>query len=158
VIEIRELVEADLTRAEQLPLHRFDGFREEATYLVAWDGDEPLGHVHVAWSATELGLPELQDMYVLPEHRGEGIGSALAAEAERLAAARGHGRCSLSVSDANADARRLYERLGYARAEVPPKRVTGTIEVRGGTLDVDDTLLYFTKDLSILRPPVRRRR
>jgi GNAT superfamily N-acetyltransferase len=158
MIDVRELTEADFGRAQALPLHRFAGFRDDATYLVAWDGDLAVGHVHVAWARTELGAPELQDMYVLPERRGTGIGTALARAAEELAQARGHDRCSLSVSEANGDARRLYERLGYAATDTPPKRVVGTVQVRGGSIDVDDTIVYLAKDLSISPPPVRRTR
>jgi GNAT superfamily N-acetyltransferase len=150
VIEIRPLDVEELERVgAALPLHRFDGFTEDRAYLIAWDGGEPVGHVHVAWTRTELGLPELQDMYVLPDRRREGIGTALAAAAERLAAERGYDLCSLSVSDRNDEARRLYERLGYVATDRPPKRVQGTIEVRGGSIEVDDTLLYLTKRVDL---------
>ena len=152
MIDVRELDERDFERAQRLPLHRFHGFGGRGTYLVAWDGDEPVGHVHVAWSGTDLGVPELQDVYVLPDRRNAGIGTALTEAAERLAAARGHDRCSLSTSDANHGAIRLYERLGYARADFPPKRVQGTIEVRGGTIEVDETLVYLEKELVDFSP------
>ena len=49
MIEARELDERDFERAQVLPLHRFDDFGGRGTYLVAWDGEEPVGHVHVAW-------------------------------------------------------------------------------------------------------------
>ena len=156
MIEVRELAERDFERASVLPLHRFDGFTDRGTYLVAWDGADPVGHVFAAWRGTELGVPELQDMYVLPGRRSAGIGTALAAAAESLARDRGHDRCSLSVSATNDAARRLYERLGYEPANVE-RHVQGTIEVRGGTIEVDDTIVYFAKTLSILPPPVRRR-
>jgi ribosomal protein S18 acetylase RimI-like enzyme len=48
-----------------------------------------------------------------PEHRGKGYGGALLALAERLAADCGKKGLSIIVSDANAGARRLYERAGY---------------------------------------------
>jgi GNAT superfamily N-acetyltransferase len=148
VIAIRALSNVDFEAADAaLPLHRFDGWRDRSTYLVAWDGTDPVGHVHVAWRGTELDIPELQDMYVLPERRSQGIGGALVGAAERLAAERGHDRCSLSVSDANLRAQSFYERLGYARADVPPKRVQGTIVIRCEPVEIDDTLLYFTKRL-----------
>jgi GNAT superfamily N-acetyltransferase len=146
VIAIRVLSDVDFEAADAvLPLHRFDGWRDDSTYLVAWDETEPVGHVHVAWSGTELGGPELQDMYVLPERRSQGIGGTLVGAAERLAAERGHDRCSLSVSDANLRTQSFYERLGYVRADLPPKPVQGTIIIRGEPVEIDDTLLYFTK-------------
>jgi GNAT superfamily N-acetyltransferase len=146
VIETRVLTEADFDLVDAaLPLHRFDGWADDSTYLVAWDRGVPIGHVHIAWSDTELGLPELQDMYVLPERRSEGIGGALVAAAEHVAVDRGHDHCSLSVGEGNRRARSLYERLGYAPAQVPSKRVQGTIWIRGEPVEVDDTLVYFTK-------------
>ena len=50
---------------------------------------------------------------VSPHHTGSGYGSALLAEAERLAARAGKSGMSLAVTDTNAGARRLYERCGY---------------------------------------------
>ena len=148
MIDVRELRPDELDRVgATLPLHRFNSWRDESTYLVAWDGDEPVGHAHVAWAGTELGLPELQDFFVPETLRRRGIGTALAAAGEALVARRGHDRVSLSVSDTNRAARRLYERLGYLPADVPPKRVVGRVSVRGGTIDVDDTLVYFVKPL-----------
>jgi GNAT superfamily N-acetyltransferase len=132
---------------EALPLHRFVEWCDNSTYLIAWEGSKPIGQAHVAWGETELGVPELQDFFVPPELRGRGIGTSLALAAETLIRARGHENVSLSVSPANPAAQRLYERLGYVRAARPPKRVTGTILVRGGSLEVDDTLVYFEKAL-----------
>jgi GNAT superfamily N-acetyltransferase len=149
VIEVHPLTRADFDRVDAaLPLHRFTTWDESSTYLVAWDRGTPVGHANVAWTGTELGLPELQDVYVVPGRRNQGIATVLTAAAERLAAKRGHRRCSLSVSEGNVAARRLYERLGYRRADLPPKRVHGTITVRGEPFEVDDTLLYFTKSLA----------
>jgi ribosomal protein S18 acetylase RimI-like enzyme len=52
-----------------------------------------------------------------PEQRGRGLGTALLALAERIAAAQGRSCLSIIVSDANIGARRLYERCGYRQAE-----------------------------------------
>jgi hypothetical protein len=37
--------------------------------------------------------------------------------------------------------------LGYVDAGVPPRRVQGTIRIRTGTIQVDDTLLTWEKSL-----------
>jgi GNAT superfamily N-acetyltransferase len=129
-----------------LPLHRLDGAE---TYLVAWEGSDPVGHAHVAWSETKLGVPEIQDVFVLPECRRRGVASALTQAAERLAASRGHRRSSLSVGIGNDAARQLYAKLGYEDAGVPLERVLGTIMLRGEPFDVDDTLLYLVKTLAV---------
>jgi len=51
----------------------------------------------------------VSNLFVDPQHQGQGIGTALMAEAERRAA----GDLTLSVFTVNPDARRLYERLGF---------------------------------------------
>ena len=44
-----------------LPLNRLDQWRTEGTtYLIAWDGEIPVGHAHIAWRGTHLSLPEIQ--------------------------------------------------------------------------------------------------
>ena len=50
-----------------------------------------------------------------PEHRGHGFGTWLLRLADELAAAGGRNDLSVIVSDANAGARRLYARCGYAQ-------------------------------------------
>lgn len=132
-----------------LPLSRLPHHADErSTYLVAWEDAAPVGHAHIAWSGTHLGLPEIQDVFVLPELRRRGIASQLTHAAETEARARGWDRMSLSVSqDGNPAARRLYAKLGYADAGVEPVRVLGRITLRTGPLDVDDTLVYLVKEL-----------
>jgi GNAT superfamily N-acetyltransferase len=132
-----------------LPLNRLRQHVEEhSTYLVAWEDTVPVGHAHIAWSGTHLALPEIQDVFVLPQMRRQGIASQLTLAAEAEARARGWDRISLSVSqDGNAAASRLYAKLGYADAGAKPVRVVGQIALRSGPLDVDDTLVYLVKEL-----------
>jgi GNAT superfamily N-acetyltransferase len=132
-----------------LPLSRLsDQGGEGSTYLIAWEDDRPIGHAHIAWSGTHLGLPEIQDVFVLPEHRRRGIASRLTEAAEDEARRRGSDRISLSVSlEQNPVAKVLYEKLGYVDAGVEPVRVLGQIMIRGRPLEVDDTLLYLVKEL-----------
>jgi len=148
---IRALTEDEVALVDaRLPLSRLDTWRAAgSTYLVAWDGDIPVGHAHVAWAGTELGVPEVQDVYVVPERRRRGIAAALTHAAEQLAAQRGHDRISLSVGIASEAPLRLYAKLGYADAGLPPKRVRGTILLRGEPFDVDDTLLYLVKSIAV---------
>ena len=56
----------------------------------------------------------------LPEARGRGWGTRLLALAERIATDSRHSRLSIIVSDANAGARRLYERAGFREAARRP--------------------------------------
>jgi GNAT superfamily N-acetyltransferase len=146
-IDIRELRPDDVERiGERLPLHRLDGCQ---TYLVAWDGDEPVGQAHIAWTRTKLGVPEIQDVFVRTEHRRRGIATALAHAAEDAAAARGHSRVSLSYGIANDAARLLYEGLGYRSAGLAPEPVNGVLRLRGRLVQIDDTLIHLVKDLPV---------
>ena len=129
---------------ECLPLARYP---TSGTYLVAWDGDEPVGHAHIAWSETKVGVPQIGDVYVRPDVRRRGVATALARAAEDAAVARGHGRISLSYGLANDAARRLYERLGYRDAGLEHEHVHGEIRVRTGVIEVDEVLVHVVKDL-----------
>jgi GNAT superfamily N-acetyltransferase len=132
-----------------LPLNRLDQqVRDGSTYLIAWDGDRPVGHAHIAWGGTHLGLPEIQDVFVLPDFRRRGIATELTEAAEEQASTRGWNRISLSVSqEGNPEAAQLYAKLGYVEAETEPIRVLGPIMLRGRPFDVDDTLVYLVKEL-----------
>jgi GNAT superfamily N-acetyltransferase len=57
----------------------------------------------------------LEDLFVLPEHRGHGIGSALLDHCIRLAHQRGCGRMEWTVLDWNVRAQKVYEALGAQR-------------------------------------------
>ena len=61
---------------------------------------------------------EVAEFSVLPTHRGRGIGTALLAEAERRARAAGATSLRVRVDARNPEARRLYERAGFAPAVV----------------------------------------
>jgi GNAT superfamily N-acetyltransferase len=150
VVTVRELRPDEVESVgRHLPLSRLpQHIQKRSTYLVAWEDTVPVGHAHIAWSETHLGLPEIQDVFVVPELRRRGIASQLTHAAEAEARARGWDRISLSVSqDGNPDARQLYEKLGYVDAGLEPVRVSGEILIRGRPLQVDDTLVYLAKSL-----------
>lgn len=145
-MRVRPLEEADVQLVDpRLPLHRLD--QQGGVYLVAWDGDEPIGHAFLALAGTKLGVPEIQDVYVAPERRRTGVAKALSQAAEDEARRRGCERISLSVGTGNEAARALYAKLGYEDAGIAPERVAGTIELRGRPVEVDDTLFYLVKAL-----------
>ncbi len=119
-------------------LYQGDGF-----YLVAWEGEEPMGHLHLALSDP----PELQDVIVRPEYRRRGVARRLSEAAEAEARARGFGRLRLTVSIDNSAAQALYNSCGFADTGKPHLRVQGTVQIRTGPIEVDDTLLTWEKVL-----------
>ncbi|KNZ32169.1 MAG: GCN5 family acetyltransferase [Methylibium sp. NZG] len=64
--------------------------------------------------STFLALPGLylEDLYVKPAHRGDGIGEALLKRLAQTAVERGYGRFEWCVLDWNEDAIRFYRRMG----------------------------------------------
>jgi GNAT superfamily N-acetyltransferase len=150
VISVKQLERDEVAEVDrELPLSRLRRPAEDgSTYLIAWDSDRPVGHAHIAWDGTHMALPEIQDVFVLPEQRRRGIATELTCAAEAEARNRGWLSISLSVSqDGNPQARQLYEKLGYLDAGLEPVRVSGEIMLRGRPLQVDDTLVYLTKSL-----------
>ena len=140
--QIRELASTEVDRVGAVlglaRLGQGDGF-----YLVAWEDDEPLGHAYLALTDP----PELQDVDVRPEQRRRGVASALTTAAEREARDRGFDRLRLRVSVGNEAAQAVYRGLDYRDSDVPPKRVHGTVQIRTGPIEVDDTLLTWEKPI-----------
>jgi GNAT superfamily N-acetyltransferase len=59
----------------------------------------------------------VDELYVAPEARGRGIGSALLAAVESLTCERGGQLIEIAVDGADTDAHRFYERHGYTSME-----------------------------------------
>jgi GNAT superfamily N-acetyltransferase len=83
--------------------------------LLARVSGKPVGLAGVRHLDTDVA--EVKSMYVVPEHRGRGLGAMLLREVERIAAERGCTRSRLDTSDFLTDAIGLYRAAGYR--EVP---------------------------------------
>jgi GNAT superfamily N-acetyltransferase len=90
----------------------------EATYLLAWRGDELAGRGTVLAVSRYDGVrqvlggfPEMNALEARPP--GQGAGTALIAGAEQTARASGAAMIGLAVEVSNHGAHRLYQRLGY---------------------------------------------
>ena len=67
------------------------------------------------WYDGPIGL--VDELYVAPEARGRGLGSALLVAVESLTRERGGELIEIAVDGADTDAHRFYERHGYTSTE-----------------------------------------
>ena len=97
------------------------GVKPRIEVWLAFAGAEavPCGYmILVETYSSFLALPTLylEDVFVLPEHRGLGVGSALLKKAASLALQRGFGRMEWTALDWNVHAQQVYEQgLGAKR-------------------------------------------
>jgi ribosomal protein S18 acetylase RimI-like enzyme len=107
---------------------------KRALYLVALDGDSPVGHALL--KLPPLGdehprpadTPEVEDLFVTAACRSAGVGTRLLHEAAVAARARGYQRLGLAVGVENGGAQRLYERAGFTDAGLGEFWVEGAHE------------------------------
>jgi GNAT superfamily N-acetyltransferase len=162
---IRECTAADVERLEEA--YPTDANRRhaqtverqqmgECAFLVAWDGDEPLGHAEVVWHGCKTAevraaypqCPEINGLRVYrADLRGRGIGTALIRSAEDRARERGFERIGLGVGDENPGAARLYERLGYD-AGIRYTAVWSDEDDAGVNHVVEDPRTFMVRDLT----------
>ena len=100
----------------------------DRTCLVALDGDGIVGFVSfdVEGDGLERDVERgvIQNLYVVPEARDRGHGTALLDAAEAALAAAGVDRIALQAMAANEAARRFYVERGYAAHRVTYERGT----------------------------------
>ena len=110
-----EKLEHEVVMTEDMLTAGLFGERPYAEVLLADDEEQPVGFALFFHNfSTFLGRPGiyLEDLFVVPEQRGKGIGQLLLATLARLAVERGCGRLEWAVLDWNQEAIRFYERLG----------------------------------------------
>jgi len=91
------------------------GARPAADVIIAYAGEAPAGFaLFFPNYSTFLGKPGLylEDLFVLPEWRGRGLGLALMKRLAAIAVERGCGRFEWSVLDWNEPAIGFYQSLG----------------------------------------------
>ena len=74
------------------------------------------------WFAGPVGL--LDELYVAPGHRGQGIGAVLLTAAEQVVLDRGGELLEVDVDDDGEGSRRFYERHGYRCTEPGSEHLT----------------------------------
>ncbi len=112
--------EPDAVRIGEAELRR-DGFGSQPLFecMIAEEDDEAAGFalffpIYSTWRGPSL---HLEDLFVVPEHRGHGIGKALLACVAALAVARGCSRMQWDVLDWNAPAIEFYRSCGAVMLE-----------------------------------------
>ena len=85
------------------------------------------------WLLTGEPICYLEELYVVPDHRGQGHGRALMESAMHVARERGATTIELTTSATDTTARALYERLGFTNLE------------RVG--DPETQMLYYEREL-----------
>ena len=110
-----EKLEHEVVMTEDLLAAGLFGERPYAEVVLAVDEHRPVGFALFFHNfSTFLGRPGIyvEDLFVVPEERGSGVGRGLLEHLARLAVDRGCGRLEWAVLDWNRDAIAFYERLG----------------------------------------------
>jgi GNAT superfamily N-acetyltransferase len=112
--EYEKLLDACSATETQLCESLF-GPHPAAEVIIAWDGDEAVGfalffHNYSTFLA-QRGL-YLEDLFVLPEWRGRGVGRLLLERLAQIAVERDCGRLEWTVLDWNRPAIGFYHRVG----------------------------------------------
>jgi len=103
-----------------------DGFLPEATWLMSYQGEddpEPEYCGTVQGICDRTGVGAIQNLGVIPGHRGYGLGRALMAHALRGFQSAGLHRAYLEVTSQNDGAVQLYEDIGFRRVRTVYKAV-----------------------------------
>ena len=110
-----EKLEDEVVMTEEKLTDSLFGERRYAETLIAEVDGEPAGFALFFHNfSTFLAQPGiyLEDLFVVPEQRGHGVGRALLERLAQTAVDRGCGRLEWAVLDWNKDAIRFYEGLG----------------------------------------------
>ena len=93
----------------------------ELTVLLAGDGPDAVAVLRFRPSLWEEGLDcYLEELYVVPERRGRGLGRAIMEAAIELARVEGAVAMDLGTNETDVAARALYESLGFTHREDGP--------------------------------------
>lgn len=110
-----EKLENEVVLTEELLRIGLFGPHPYAETVIAEEDGQPIGFALFFHTfSTFLARPGiyLEDLFVLAEHRGRGVGRTLLAHLAQLAVERGCGRLEWAVLNWNQEAIRFYERLG----------------------------------------------
>jgi GNAT superfamily N-acetyltransferase len=112
--EYEKLTHMVIATEQSLREHLFGSQRAAEVLIGALDGTDVGFALFFRSFSTFLALPGiyLEDLFVMPEARGTGVGRALLTEVARIAVERGCGRLEWAVLDWNEPAIGFYKKLG----------------------------------------------
>ena len=117
--EFEKLAPPDAAAQQRLIEDGFGPHPRFESWLAFWENEpEPAGYAILFETYSSfLARPTLylEDIFVLPESRGRGLGSALLDQCIRLAQERDCGRMEWTCLDWNTKAQCVYEKLGARR-------------------------------------------
>lgn len=128
-----ERLSHEVVATEEVLRETLFGERRVAEVLLGYSGGSPVAFALFFHNfSTFLGRPGiyLEDLFVMPEHRGSGLGKEMLRHLARIAKERGCGRLEWWVLDWNEDAIRFYKSFGA----VPMDEWT-VFRVAGAALD-----------------------
>lgn len=130
--------------------------RGEGLYLVAWQDNQPVGHLFLKWDGTSEesvqaiidDCPDIEDIFVLKDYRMHGIGHELLKTVERSAREKGCRQIGLAVGLTNHTARELYQHEGFIKSTIAPYTISWNYIAGNGTEKTETTICeYFVKQL-----------
>lgn len=116
--EFYEAEEIDTERNRAF-FRRFIAPSDAGMLIGAWRGDELRGYACLYWhfsSTKAVEMVLMNDLFVAPESRGEGVGRALIEASAAVARERGAAGLEWSTAPDNARAQALYDTTGAERS------------------------------------------
>jgi GNAT superfamily N-acetyltransferase len=92
----------------------------ESVIFLAWEGPTPVGFTQLFPSFSSVSMARiflLNDLFVVPSHRRQGVGAGLLDAAVQYGRSLGAVRLSLTTNIANLNAQATYEARGWKRDE-----------------------------------------
>jgi GNAT superfamily N-acetyltransferase len=109
--ELRRRFPSDYDPARGLPATARDLMAPSGLFLIAWDEVDAVGCGGLKTIDSMTG--EIKSMFVMPTHRGRGIGAAILEALERAGRDMGFERVVLDTSEYLHEAIALYRRSGF---------------------------------------------
>jgi GNAT superfamily N-acetyltransferase len=94
--------------------------RDDVVVVLSEDGGRATGFALLTLRPTPYydgSFAQLEELYVVPARRGQGIGNAVLQTAISTVRAKGAGEMHINVDEIDEDARRFYERHGFSNIE-----------------------------------------